>query len=96
MAIAANPGRVYNPFFVHAGVGLGKTHLLQAICLQIAEATPEARMYYTSCEGFVTQFFESVQHGEMADFQQYVTVWCYAFVQLRIAYGFACWNPELA
>jgi chromosomal replication initiator protein len=69
MAIAANPGRVYNPFFVHAGVGLGKTHLLQAICLQIAEASPEARMYYTSCEGFVTQFFESVQHGEMADFR---------------------------
>ena len=69
MAIAANPGRVYNPFFVHAGVGLGKTHLLQAICLQIAETNPDARMYYTSCEGFVTQFFESVQHGEMADFR---------------------------
>ena len=69
MAIAANPGRVYNPFFVHAGVGLGKTHLLQAICLRIAEAMPEARMYYTSCEGFVTQYFESVQHGEMADFR---------------------------
>jgi chromosomal replication initiator protein len=69
MAIAANPGRVYNPFFVHAGVGLGKTHLLQAICLQIAETNPDARRYYTSCEGFVTQFFESVQHGEMADFR---------------------------
>lgn len=69
MAIAANPGRVYNPFFVHAGVGLGKTHLLQAICLRIAEANPNAVMYYTSCEGFVTQFFESVQNGEMAEFR---------------------------
>ena len=69
IAISSNPGRVYNPFFVHAGVGLGKTHLLQAICLRIAEANPSAVMYYTSCEGFVTQFFESVQNGEMSEFR---------------------------
>jgi chromosomal replication initiator protein len=68
-AIATNPGRVYNPFFLHAAVGLGKTHLLQAICLRIAETNPRAMMYYTSCEGFVTQFFESVKDGEMSDFR---------------------------
>jgi len=69
MAIAVSPGRTYNPFFVHAGVGLGKTHLLQAVCLRIAENNPGAVMHYTSCEGFVTQYFESVQNGEMSDFR---------------------------
>ncbi len=69
MAIAANPGRVYNPFFIHGGVGLGKTHLLQAICLKLAQTTPMPVMHYTSCEAFVTQFIESVQSGEMSQFR---------------------------
>ncbi|MBS0197466.1 MAG: chromosomal replication initiator protein DnaA [Planctomycetes bacterium] len=69
LAIAANPGRAYNPFFVHGGVGLGKTHLLQAVCVRICEQNPKTALYYTSCEGFVTQFFESVQNGEMSEFR---------------------------
>ncbi|MFA6045390.1 MAG: chromosomal replication initiator protein DnaA [Phycisphaerales bacterium] len=69
LAVAANPGRAYNPFFVHGGVGLGKTHLLQAVCLRIVESNPRTRLYYTSCEGFSSQFFESVQSGEMGDFR---------------------------
>lgn len=68
-AVSANPGRAYNPLFIHGGVGLGKTHLLQAVCLRIAEQTPRAVMYYISCEGFITQFIESVQSGEMAQFR---------------------------
>ncbi len=68
-AVAANPGRAYNPYFVHGGVGLGKTHLLQAICLRIKENAPGARIFYTSCEGFMTQFMEAVQAGEMAAFR---------------------------
>jgi chromosomal replication initiator protein len=69
LAIAANPGRVYNPFFVHGGVGLGKTHLLQALCLRISENYPGSVFYYTSCEGFVTQYIESVQRGQMSEFR---------------------------
>jgi chromosomal replication initiator protein len=69
LAVAANPGRAYNPYFVHGDVGLGKTHLLQAICLKVLEADPGARIYYTSCEGFMTQFFDAVQAGEMAAFR---------------------------
>ncbi len=69
VAVAGNPGKAYNPYFVHGGVGLGKTHLLQAICLKIMEANPRAVLFYTSCEGFVTQFFESVQSGEMSQFR---------------------------
>jgi chromosomal replication initiator protein len=69
LAVAERPGRAYNPYFVHGGVGLGKTHLLQAVCLRIAEHTPQARIFYTSCEGFMTQFFDAVAAGEMSAFR---------------------------
>lgn len=68
-AVAQQPGRVYNPLFVHGGVGLGKTHLLQAICLQILDERPGSTIYYTSCEGFMTQFIDAVQAGQMAEFR---------------------------
>jgi len=69
LAVAANPGRAYNPYFVHGGVGLGKTHLLQAICLRIKEVNPETKIFYTSCEGFMTDFMDAVQAGGMSDFR---------------------------
>lgn len=62
-------GRNYNPLFIHGGVGLGKTHLLQAACLRILERNPATRVYYVSCEGFMTQFIESVQSGQMSEFR---------------------------
>jgi len=68
-AVAANPGLAYNPYFVHGKVGLGKTHLLQAICLRIKESNPGARIFYTSCDAFITYFMEAVQAGEMTDFR---------------------------
>jgi chromosomal replication initiator protein len=69
LGVADNPGRSYNPYFVHGDVGLGKTHLIQAICLRVRERNPDARIYYTSCEGFMTQFLEEVRGGEMAAFR---------------------------
>lgn len=69
VAVGESQGRQYNPLFIHGGVGLGKTHLLQAACLRILERTPHARVYYTSCEGFMTQFMESVQSGQMSEFR---------------------------
>ncbi|MGE3107693.1 MAG: chromosomal replication initiator protein DnaA [Phycisphaerales bacterium] len=69
LAVAANPGLAYNPYFVHGKVGLGKTHLLQAICLRIKENNPAARIFYTSCDAFITYFMEAVQAGEMTDFR---------------------------
>ena len=71
LAVAQNPGSAYNPFFVHGKVGLGKTHLLQAICLQIRAENPDTKIYYTSCEGFMTRFIEHVQAGRMADFRHH-------------------------
>lgn len=69
IAVAEQPGCAYNPFFVHGGVGLGKTHLLQAICQTAMMAKPDIRIYYVSCEGFKTQFMDAVQAGRMAEFR---------------------------
>jgi len=68
-AVAATPGRAYNPLFVHGGVGLGKSHLLQAICLELMERDPAPWIHYVSCEAFSTEFFEAVQAGELNDFR---------------------------
>jgi chromosomal replication initiator protein len=68
-AVADQPGRSYNPLFIHGDVGLGKTHLLQAICLEIRDRNPNATLCYLSCEGFITQFIEAVQSGRMSDFR---------------------------
>tara|TARA_R110002073_G_scaffold118918_1_gene258440 strand:- start:311848 stop:313320 length:1473 start_codon:yes stop_codon:yes gene_type:complete len=69
VAVAENPGHAYNPLFIHGGVGLGKTHLLQAICLKIKEKHPGISMHYVSCDGFMTQFMSAVQSGRMVEFR---------------------------
>ncbi len=69
VAVSQQPGNSYNPFFIHSGVGLGKTHLLQAICQAILASNPDCRIYYVSCEGFVSQFMEAVQAGQMLQFR---------------------------
>lgn len=68
-AVADNPGKAYNPYFVHGDVGLGKTHLLQAICLRIRSNNPQARIFFTSCEHFMTRFMEDVAAGRMSTFR---------------------------
>ncbi|MHC4993019.1 MAG: chromosomal replication initiator protein DnaA, partial [Planctomycetota bacterium] len=71
VAVAGKPGRAYNPLFIHGGVGLGKTHLLQAICQAAMRGNPHLRIYYTSCNGFMTQFMDAVQAGQMSDFRHH-------------------------
>lgn len=55
-AIANNPGKSYNPYFVYGGVGLGKTHLIQAIGHEILKKYPDKKIYYTTTPDFTTQF----------------------------------------
>lgn len=69
LAVAGQPGKAYNPFFVHGGVGLGKTHLLQAICQMSMRNNPGMEIYYTSCNAFMNEFLEAVQNGEMKSFR---------------------------
>jgi len=69
MSICEQPGRSYNPLFVWGASGLGKTHLLQAICQRILESTPGATILYISCEGFITRFLEAVHDAQMDNFR---------------------------
>ena len=52
-AVAEKPGRAYNPYFIHGGVGLGKTHLLQAISQRILQDNPDSSICYISCSTFM-------------------------------------------
>ncbi|MEM9790458.1 MAG: DnaA/Hda family protein, partial [Planctomycetota bacterium] len=69
VAVANQPGTAYNPLFIHGGVGLGKTHLLQAVCGKILDAKPETNILYVSCDAFMNHFIECVQRGQMHDFR---------------------------
>lgn len=69
LAIGENPGRAYNPLFIHGGVGFGKTHLLQAICHTIGRRHPGKRVAYLSCEEFTNQFINAVQGGKLDSFR---------------------------
>ena len=69
LAVADRPGTNYNPLFIHGGVGLGKTHLLQAICQRLLECRPTARILYLSCDSFISQFMNAVEAGDMNAFR---------------------------
>jgi len=69
IAVSKGPGKAYNPFFIHSGVGLGKTHLLQAICQATMADNPSRQICYISCESFVSRFHEALQNGNVADFR---------------------------
>ncbi|MEO5950664.1 MAG: chromosomal replication initiator protein DnaA [Candidatus Saccharimonadales bacterium] len=60
-AVASQPGTKYNPLFLYGGVGLGKTHLMQAVGNEIALKQPDARILYISSETFVKEFLESIR-----------------------------------
>jgi chromosomal replication initiator protein len=68
-AVSSRPGQAYNPLFIHGGVGLGKTHLLQSICQTAMRLHGSMKIYYVSCNGFMTQFLDAVQAGEMSLFR---------------------------
>ena len=67
-AVAANPGNAYNPLFVYGGVGLGKTHLLQAIGHDVSIKTD--KVLYVSCEKFTNDYIDSVKNGKAKEFKE--------------------------
>jgi chromosomal replication initiator protein len=69
MAVARSPGAVYNPLFIFAGSGLGKTHLLHAIGHQVLRDRPNLRVYYVSAERFTNEMIYAIQHAQTLAFR---------------------------
>ena len=71
-AISDNPGGTsFNPLFVYGGVGLGKTHLIQAIGNKILQNLPDRRVIYLSADMFTVEFVEAIQHNTLNDFSNF-------------------------
>lgn len=71
MQVAENPGGAYNPLFIYGGVGLGKTHMMQAIGNLIVERNPKARVVYLHSERFVQDMVKALQHNAINEFKKF-------------------------
>jgi chromosomal replication initiator protein len=69
LQIAENPGTSYNPLFIYGGVGLGKTHLLQAIGNHLKELRPEAKIKYLHAERYVSDVVKAYEHKTFDEFK---------------------------
>lgn len=69
LAVAQQPGEHYNPFFIYGGVGLGKTHLVNAIGHKILERRPDLQVLYLSSESFMNELIASLRRDRMDDFK---------------------------
>ncbi|MDD2914562.1 MAG: chromosomal replication initiator protein DnaA [Gallionella sp.] len=69
--VAELPGASYNPLFIYGGVGLGKTHLIQAIGNQIKVNTPQAKICYMHAERYVSDVVRAYQSNKFEEFKQY-------------------------
>ena len=69
MAVASKPAGSYNPLFIYGDSGLGKTHLLYAICNEIQKNNPDAKIIYTKGEYITNELIEAIQLGKTAEFR---------------------------
>ncbi|MEY2600548.1 MAG: chromosomal replication initiator protein DnaA [Verrucomicrobiota bacterium] len=69
-AVAAGPGKTYNPLFIYSGVGLGKTHLMQAIGQRILSEKKNAKVLYITSELFTNEFIDAIQSGSIVKFRK--------------------------
>jgi chromosomal replication initiator protein len=75
VAVSQSPGNTYNPLFVYGSSGLGKTHLLHAVCFEAQRKFDSAVIQFLSCEDFVNRFIRAIEEGNLAGFQsQFRTV----------------------
>ena len=63
IAVANAPARTYNPLFIYGDTGLGKTHLMHSVALQIKETNPDARVVYVTSEKFINSFVKAIQEN---------------------------------
>lgn len=69
-AVAETPGKTYNPLFLYGGVGLGKTHLMNAIGNKVLAQRPDFSVIYVSSEQFTNEVVSSMRHDKMTDFKE--------------------------
>ena len=70
LAVADTPGDVYNPLFIYGGVGLGKTHLMQAIAHFIINNNPNLKVLYVTSETFTNELIDSVKNQKNSEFRE--------------------------
>ena len=70
LAVAETPGEVYNPLFIYGGVGLGKTHLMQAIAHFIINNSPTLKVLYVTSETFTNELIDSVKNQKNSEFRE--------------------------
>ena len=71
MQVSNNPAQNYNPFFIYGGVGLGKTHLMNAIGNNILLNNPDAKILYLHSERFVADMVRALQHNKIDAFKEF-------------------------
>ncbi len=69
LAVCESPGVAYNPLFIHGAVGLGKTHLLQAIYLQLQQRPNQYNISFLPCETFVNHYISTIKSGNWDNFR---------------------------
>lgn len=70
MAVAESPAKAYNPLFIYGPVGLGKTHLMQAVAQQLRVNHPDLKTYYLSSEKFTNELINAIRHRSTTQFRQ--------------------------
>jgi chromosomal replication initiator protein len=70
LAVAQSPAKTYNPLFIYGGVGLGKTHLMQAIGQQVMDRKRNFKVMYLSSERFTNEFIDAIQHNTLVKFRK--------------------------
>jgi chromosomal replication initiator protein len=69
VAVSQSPGSTYNPLFIYGNSGLGKTHLLHAVCYENITKTPGGVTQFLSCEDFINRFIRAIQEGDLVGFK---------------------------
>lgn len=70
VAVAENPGNVFNPLFIYGDVGLGKTHILHGTAYHLLRKNPDAKVIYTTADTFASELFSYIQRGKILDFRK--------------------------